>query len=253
MSEWMKKETCGWMGIFCIAALWVGGAVYFVLDFRGMLQNSALYMEKLERENSRISAELASISAEMTRIRSSIPKQTIIVDKEGCVRPQCLARTLLLVADLRRSFSLGAMSHDAVFAVKPVLEALDDKEIDDSMRVVERFNPRRGYRDLKEELAVIKGKLRVTMAGKTLKHMSKWIVVENRNNPIWKEFELLERLVERGAWEESLAVANGSVLSSVPGMQSWVRDLELILNVERSLLKIYEKLIERVNRNPGDI
>ncbi|MGN7661785.1 MAG: hypothetical protein ACTJLK_04135 [Anaplasma sp.] len=227
--------------------------MYFVLDFREMLLDSALHMERLARENSHVNAELASISAEVTRIRSSIPKQTVIVDKDGCIRPQCLARILLLVADLRRSFSLGAMSHDAVYAVKPVLEALDDREIDDSIRVVERFNPRRGYRDLKEELAVIRGKLRVAMAGKTLKHMSKWVTVENRNDPVWKEFELLERLVAQGAWEESLTVANGSVLSSVPGMQSWVRDLELILSVERSLLKIYEKLIERVNRNPGDI
>ena len=248
----MKAENCGWIGIFCILSLCMGGITYFVLECREMLLDSSINIEKLVNDHARANAVLSDLSSEVQQLKSMVPrKSTIVVNKDGCARTECLARLLLMVADLRRAFALGAMSHDAVYAVKPMLAELRDQQIDNSFKVVERFNPRKGYRDLIEDLSDLRKRLRA--AGPIGKHLSKWISIENRNEALWREFERLERLARQGAWEDCLRVANSDSLSPIPGINSWAQDLESILEVERSLSTIHDRLIERVNSNPEGI
>ncbi|WP_447582302.1 hypothetical protein [Anaplasma marginale] len=254
MSKQMKAENCGWIGIFCILSLCMGGITYFVLECREMLLDFSANIEKLAGDHARADAALSDLSSEVQQLKSlASRKNTIVVNKDGCVRTECLARLLLMVADLRRAFALGAMSHDAVYAVKPMLAGLRDQQIDDSFKVVEGFNPRKGYRDLIEDLSDLRKRLRAAVVGPVGKHLSKWISIENRNEALWREFERLEHLARQGAWEDCLKVANGASLSPVPGIDSWAKDLESILEVERSLSTIYDRLIERVNSNPEGI
>ncbi|WP_223822866.1 hypothetical protein [Anaplasma marginale] len=232
----------------------MGGITYFVLECREMLLNFSVNIEKLVSDHAHTNAALSGLSSEVQQLKSlASRKNTIVVNKDGCVRTECLARLLLMVADLRRAFALGAMSHDAVYAVKPMLAELRDQQIDDNFKVVEGFNPRRGYRDLVEDLSDLRKRLRATVVGPIGKHLSKWISIENRNEALWREFERLERLARQGAWEDCLNVANDAALSPVPGIKSWVQDLESILEIERSLSTIYDRLIERVNSNPEGI
>ncbi|MCU7611115.1 hypothetical protein [Anaplasma capra] len=250
----MKAEHCGWMGIFCILSLWMGGVSYFVLDFREVMLNSAASIERLVREHALMSETLSGISSETKQLKGLIPnKSTIVVNRDGCVRAECLAKVLLMIADLRRAFALGAMSHDAIHAVKPILVELNDQQISDNFKVVEEFRPNRGYRDLVEELLGIRKRLRTAVSGPIGRYLSKWISIENHNETVWREFERLERLASLGAWEDCLSVANDDSLNSIPGMKSWIKDLESMLKIERSLSAIYDRLIERVNSNPEGI
>ncbi|ACZ48889.1 hypothetical protein ACIS_00213 [Anaplasma centrale str. Israel] len=250
----MKAENCGWIGVFCVLSLCMGGITYFVLECREILLNVSANVERLADERTRVSPILSDVLSEVQQLKNAIPrKRTIVVNKEGCARAECLARVLLMVADLRKAFALGAMSHDAVYAVKPMLVELHDQQIDDSFRAVEVFNSRKGYRDLIEDLSNLRKGLRTTMAGPIGKRLSKWISIENHNETMWQEFERLERLARQGAWEDCLEVANDASLSSVPGIKSWAKDLESVLEVDRSLSTIYDRLIERVNSNPEGI
>ncbi len=264
----MRRETCCWMSIFCIFALWMGGIVYFVLDMRqtlllDMKQDLASvlqHVEKLSSAGASFNNKLSdtSIKAEkvislVEQMKASMPPKTVIVNKDGCIPQECLARVLLIVWDLRRSFALGAMSSDTVRAVKPMLAELRDREIDESLQVLENFTHRKGYREIKEELGAIKKSLHFGHNGPVRKYLSKWISIENHNDRVWQDFVSLENLVDSGAWTDALELIGNSELKSVPRVQLWMRDLEFVLSVEGHLALIYNKLIERVNRNPEGI
>ncbi|MDB1135627.1 hypothetical protein [Candidatus Anaplasma sp. TIGMIC] len=234
--------------------------VYYVLDVQQGLKGAFAGIEKLASSSDRLREALVDVSAKtdhvkslVGQLKSSMPPKTVVVNKDGCVPAECLARVLLKVWELRRSFALGAMSSDSVRAIKPLLEELHDEEIDESLRVLERFTHKKGYRELKEELHALKKTLHFGKKGPLLQYVSRWVTVENRNDKVWQDFANLENLVDTGAWYDALEFVEDSTLRSVPRLKLWARDLEFILSVEGHITLICNKLIERVNRNPEGI
>ncbi|QJC27950.1 hypothetical protein ANPL_04535 [Anaplasma platys] len=256
----MRKETCGWLGIFCILALWIWGVVYFALDVKKELFKAMASIERLQDNNSRLQYELSGVAAKAEQIKSSIahlkssiPPKTVVVNRDGCVPEECLARALLIVQDLRRTFALGAMTSDSVSVVKPVLTALNDQGIDDSLRVIEKFHNRKGYRELREEFYSIRNELNFGPQGAMWQLVSKWVSVKDRNSQIWRDYVDLENLMRAGDWEGTLEFGKSSTLSAVPRVKRWLQDLEFVLEIEAHLFVIYDKLVERVHKNPEGI
>ena len=256
----MRKETCGWLGIFFILALWVWGVVYFALDVRNELFKTLASIERLQDSDSRLWAELSGVSVKadqikssITHLKSSIPPKTVVVNKDGCVPAECLARTLLMVLDLRRTFALGAMTGDSVSAVKPMLTALNDQDIDDSLRVIEKFHNRKGYRELREEFYSMADDLNFGPQGTMWQLVSKWVAVKDRNSQMWRDYADLENMIGAGDWEGALEFGKSSALSTVPRVNRWLQDLEFVLEINAHLFVIYDKLVERVHKNPEGI
>lgn len=256
----MRRETCGWLGIFFILALWIWGVVYFALDVRRELLGALASIEKLKGGEDRLRGKLTDLLSRtdqvwsaITQLKTSMPPRTIVVNKEGCVPTECLARTLLMVLDLRRSFSLGAMTGDSISAVKPMLMELNDQDISNSLRVIEKFHNKKGYRELKEEFDSIRGDLNFGPQGAIWQLMSKWVSVKDRNSQVWRDYVGLANLISVGDWEGALGFGRSSVLSSVPRVKRWLQDLEFVLEIDEHLFVIYDKLVERVHRNPEGI
>lgn len=251
----MRRETCGWLCVFCILSLWMGGVVYLVMNVKNELSTTLQSIANLADSNMRINTVMGDLARKsddvksmIAQLRSSLPPKTVVVNKDGCIKSECLAKVLLLVWDLRRSFALGAMSDDAVRSVKPLLLELRDDSIDESVKVLESFSNKKGYRELKDELGAVKNTLRQFKNVGLFSHFTRWVTVEPRNDPMWRDFADLEMLVNSGAWESAFDLVTHSELFSIPRVQLWVRDLEFVLGIERHLAMIHYKLIEHVNK-----
>ena len=265
----MQRDICVWISILCVCSMWVGSTVYFTLNTGEKLLRSLADIESSNTEmvanesrdiRNKISAlygKVDKVEHLVNKVKGLIPTKPLVVNKDGCVLTECLARLLLMVSDLRRAFALGAMSKDAIYAVKPMLLELKDQEIDASLLILESFDTEKNYTTLRKELDTVKSALRFNKSVAMPKYLSKWVSVEDRNNAIWQDFTKLESLVGKGAWSDAYRlVSSGSFLSensdqgSMSVVRSWMQDLEEVLEAEECISLIYNKLIERVNKNP---
>ncbi|MFV9839167.1 MAG: hypothetical protein AB8U44_04040 [Aaplasma endosymbiont of Hyalomma asiaticum] len=226
-----------------------------VLGLRHSLVETSKRVTSVADSNTRIVATLDDLITQvdnlkslMVKMKSSMPPKTVIVNKDGCVKSDCLAKVLLMVWELRRSFSLGTMSSDAIRSVRPLLVELNDEDIDNSLGALESFANKKGYRELKSSLPTLKNALRQTKNVGFLSYLAKWVKIESLDDPIMQDFTDLEMLVDTGAWEQALELVLNSKLMAVPKIQSWVKDLELVLSIESHLAVIHNKLIEHVNK-----
>ena len=258
----MQKDSCCWFIVFCMLSLWYGTAVYFLTGYNHEvlgLQHGLIETGKLVRSiadsNTKMLTTLDDLMLEMdnlnslvVKLKSSMPPKTVIVNKDGCAKSDCLAKVLLMVWELRRSFSLGTMSSDAVRSVRPLLVELNDEDIDNSLGALESFTNKKGYRELKSALPALKNALRQTKDLGFMSYLARWVKIESLDDPLLRDFADLEELVDTGAWETARELVLNSKLKSVPKIESWLKDLELVLRVESHLTMIHNKLIEHVNK-----
>ncbi|WP_156965563.1 LITAF-like zinc ribbon domain-containing protein [Candidatus Neoehrlichia procyonis] len=250
----MTRYTWIWCIILCTFSFWFGAIIFYLLDIKKDLNIYNQHcMQLFDKFDAKVMNSEAMILSKIDKIRMSIAKNNLVVGKDGCVKEKCLSKLLLSVIDLRESFFNSTLTKNKIYTVKQILQEIDDHDIESAINTIEELLNKEisTFIKLKGSFKIIINNYHYKNASSFEKLLSKWILIKNNNNKLWKNLTKLEFYISNNYWTDALDFAKRE-LHSFHDLQLWITQLEDLVIIEKSISVIYNQLLKHIIAASGN-